>query len=148
MNKKQILNFLLLYKEKQNVAGNFHNFFHQNKEHFENTYAELSEYFVRLLHTGVVDENHKPTVKLDSLIKQTKDELKKEVEIDNLHLTKTRYETRLAKWQVWMFWPLFVIAAIGGGYSIYDFVKQDETVKKYELKNYVKKFELDKEQIK
>ncbi|RIV68768.1 hypothetical protein [Flagellimonas aequoris] len=46
---------------------------------------------------------------------------------------KNRYEARLAKWQVYTFWPLFLLGIFGGGYSIYQIFTPKEYVTKEQM---------------
>lgn len=51
---------------------------------------------------------------------------------------KNKRQARLARWQVITFWPLFVLAAFGGGYSIYQLVNPKEFVTKEEFEQFKK----------
>ena len=44
-------------------------------------------------------------------------------------IKKENTEYTLTKWKYYTFWPLFVIAIFGGGYSLYDFTERLTKVK-------------------
>ncbi|MBO6590188.1 MAG: hypothetical protein JJ885_12935 [Muricauda sp.] len=41
---------------------------------------------------------------------------------------KNKWQAKLAKWQVYTFWPLFLLGVFGGGYSIYQVLNPKEYV--------------------
>lgn len=54
-------------------------------------------------------------------------------------------EAKLAKWQVKAFWPMFILAVLGGCYSIYDMAKPDDSINKEEMLNVLKDYKTKKE---
>jgi hypothetical protein len=145
MNKKQILKMLLLLKERGGTGGSFNNFYRTDRSKFENTQDEVELELQKLLEIRCIDHNHRPTAKLDEYIKQVQKEVDKEEEIDDLILGKTRHEAKLAKWQVKAFWPMFILAVLGGGYSIFDIAKPDDSINKEEMMNVLKDYKTKKE---
>jgi hypothetical protein len=74
--------------------------------------------------------------------------------IDDLDKKENRKERKeiidftLSKWKVWTFWPLFIIAILGGLYSIYDFIRTpniEGNVK--ELQQTIIKMELEQSKL-
>lgn len=64
--------------------------------------------------------------------KNAYDELLEEIKHSLVIKRKERNESKLARWQVIAFWPLFVIAILGGVYSSYDyFVKSKNTEERF-----------------
>ncbi len=53
-------------------------------------------------------------------------------EIDELTLRKLRWDTKLSKWKVKTFWPVFVFGLIGFIFGVYNFIDNQKTVKHIE----------------
>lgn len=66
--------------------------------------------------------------------KNTYNELLEEIEHSQVIKRKERNESRLARWQVITFWPLFAIAILGGIYSGYDYFVKSKNIEDRFLK--------------
>jgi hypothetical protein len=68
--------------------------------------------------------------KYQEFLEQQKKDNKEKERID---FEKSKIELRLKKWQVKTFWPIFVFAFIGFGFSVYNFINNLSSARKSEL---------------
>ena len=69
----------------------------------------------------------------------------KQLKIKHRNELKVEYDFILSKWKVKTFWPLFIIAILGGLYSLYDVIIKTPSISKdvQELQQTIKQMELD-----
>ena len=67
--------------------------------------------------------------KYQDFLKQQKKDIK---EKERIYFEKSKIDLRLKKWQVKTFWPIFVFAFIGFGFSVYNFINNLSSVRKSE----------------
>ena len=106
--ENEIETIIFLFKEIKKFNSDIAEF------DFEKYYyaIEANAITVRFLSGGGFKEMQKrDTVR----IQEDEKKLKREDE-------KSELDLKLAKWQVKTFWPIFFIALIGGGFSIYNFI--------------------------
>ena len=68
--------------------------------------------------------------KYQDFLKKQKKDIKEKERID---FEKSKIDLRLKKWQVKTFWPIFVFAFIGFGFSVYNFINNLSSTRKSEL---------------
>ncbi|MCI2230541.1 hypothetical protein MC378_15300 [Polaribacter sp. MSW13] len=92
-------------------------------------YIELGRKGYSLTETGMSVLEIGGWKKYQEFLKQQKKDIKEKERID---FEKSKIDLRLKKWQVKTFWPIFVFAFIGFGFSVYNFINNLSSVRKSE----------------
>lgn len=51
-------------------------------------------------------------------------QLNEQTRLEKIKNQKLYFDAKLSKWKYYTFWPFFVLAVFGGGYSTYDFIER------------------------
>jgi len=135
----RILDFI---SNEENKGNNFqsydikkHLFSNLNEDQVENMIREIIESKPKVITTlqseprVIVECNGltRPFLKKGGFQAIFDNDFAKEVrknEIEDLEFEKSSLDLILKKWQKKVFWPVFLIALLGGGYSAFDFIER------------------------
>ena len=112
--KDEVLILSLIEKDQNVHHGDPDLFYHEYKDELAGlSWNEVSDYIEGLLSRSLLDDDLVVTNGFTSFIESKRQEL-------SLHSKKAVHETRqmnLTKFQVQIFWPMFIFALLGGVYS-------------------------------
>ena len=138
------LEFLLTLEKSNAFRSIVNHFFEKHKVNKERGLF-ICKYLERKSLVTIMLDSNEELRNLNFDISKIKDFLKNE-RINKIWITENKLynDSTLSKWQVKIFWPMFILGIFGGLYSSYDFVKNITTKENIEEQQ-VTKSEMESE---